>query len=359
MSLVSKEYQLPLKIRGFLKRILINYQSSGDNLLHKAVESSSIRIHECWHEYDNFDYTRTGHAITFYIKENVIASLGNLHNQKKLQDRILEDLNLCCEGIPTEYIHAVFFEVFDKDNSECRKAIYPFEGRPVQTDTGNIWSDGYVRLFISHRDAYKNELSLLKTELEKYGVSCFVAHDSIKPLSEWQEEIEKALFSMDALLVYLTDDFNQSDWTDQEVGVAIGRNIPVIPVKVEKRNPHGFLSKFQALKARRDETTQIANAIFQELANSLPKSGLVKDGVIEAFVKSGNFDQGIFIIKNLLPKISKLEAKDISKIEKGFAENDQLHKCLVVCKELPALLKRHSKQHYEVKGGRLVKATKN
>jgi len=66
-------------------------------------------------------------------------------------------------------------------------------------------------------------------------VSCFVAHLSIRPTREWQDEIERALFSMDALIALLTKDFQKSNWTDQEISIALGRKVPVIPLKIDKK----------------------------------------------------------------------------------------------------------------------------
>ena len=60
-------------------------------------------------------------------------------------------------------------------------------------------------------------------------------------------EIEKALFSMHALLPLLTDGFHDSNWTDQEIGIAVGRGVPVISVKLGT-DPYGFIAKYQAVQ---------------------------------------------------------------------------------------------------------------
>ena len=51
---------------------------------------------------------------------------------------------------------------------------------------------------------------LLKSELARLGVSCFVAHEDIEPSTEWQEEIMAAVFSMHALAGLLTSDSTQA-----------------------------------------------------------------------------------------------------------------------------------------------------
>lgn len=73
-------------------------------------------------------------------------------------------------------------------------------------------------------------------------MSSFVAYTDIKPTKEWQGEIENALHSMDALAAILMPGFKDSDWTDQEVGVAIGRGVPIIPI-MRGLTPYGFIGK--------------------------------------------------------------------------------------------------------------------
>lgn len=95
-----------------------------------------------------------------------------------------------------------------------------------------IWQDDGYRLFLSHKADVKKEVTKVKEQLGIYGVSAFVAHTSIKPTLAWQSEIESALYSMDALVALMTKGFHESYWTDQEVGFALGRHVPVIPVKL-------------------------------------------------------------------------------------------------------------------------------
>lgn len=116
----------------------------------------------------------------------------------------------------------------------------------------NIWgSASALHVFISHKADKKDRAHKLKEGLSKFGISSFVAHDDIKPAEEWQVAIEKALFSSDALIALICDEFSESNWTDQEVGIAIGRQIPIFPVKLtDAANPYGFIGKIQAFKVR-------------------------------------------------------------------------------------------------------------
>jgi len=131
----------------------------------------------------------------------------------------------------------------------------------VNNDSG-VWKAGYFKLFLSHLATFKTNISLLKNELEKYGISSFVAHEDIEPATEWQIEIEKGLYTMDALCAILMPGFKESNWTDQEVGVAIGRQILVIPVR-KGLDPYGFIGKYQGIQSNGKNIGQVAESIFK------------------------------------------------------------------------------------------------
>ena len=144
-----------------------------------------------------------------------------------------------------------------------------------QVDEGRIWGVGNVRLFISHNAQDKTLATELKGNLLRiYNVASFVAHEDIAPTDEWQNSISVALASMDILIVLLTDRTYPSKWIDQEIGYALGRDVPVVPVKLGA-DPHGFIGKYQALNGfqngMRKPSTQIAFELFDLM---LTKSGI-------------------------------------------------------------------------------------
>ncbi|WIM06798.1 MAG: toll/interleukin-1 receptor domain-containing protein [Candidatus Nitricoxidivorans perseverans] len=102
--------------------------------------------------------------------------------------------------------------------------------------------------FLSHKSEVKREVSELKDRLRLFGISCFVAHEDIHPTKAWQHEIENALASMDGFVALMTESFHESDWTDQEVGFAFARGVPMIAVRLGK-DPYGFIGKFQGLSS--------------------------------------------------------------------------------------------------------------
>jgi len=133
------------------------------------------------------------------------------------------------------------------------------------TNTENkIFNKDTFGLFISHRDGFKKEANQIKENLRFYGISSFVAHEDIEPNEEWIKEIEKALFSMDALLALLSDGFFSSIWTNQEVGFAYGRGTFILSVRLGE-DPKGFVGKFQALRPK----SGLANDIAEQIVSCL------------------------------------------------------------------------------------------
>jgi hypothetical protein len=131
----------------------------------------------------------------------------------------------------------------------------------------SLWEPNHFRLFLSHLSEIKGKVGELQIALRRYAISGFVAHVDIEPTQEWQDEIEFALLSMEALAAILMPGFKESNWTDQEVGAAVGRGVLVIPI-MRGSTPHGFIGKFQGLNAEGKTVGQIAEGIFKILTTS-------------------------------------------------------------------------------------------
>lgn len=131
----------------------------------------------------------------------------------------------------------------------------------AQANPPAIWkATTDFRLFVSHLAKDKDKATRLRECLKSYSIAAFVAHEDIDPTLQWQNEIERALFSMDAMVAIHTPGFAASYWCQQEIGFALGRDIKVISFKMGE-DPKGFISKHQAL-SRKDRTAeQIAKEI--------------------------------------------------------------------------------------------------
>ena len=156
------------------------------------------------------------------------------------EDWPLIDLTLKQFGLPwtdnwqggerSAYVIDIISEADDAPLLELAKHV-GVKSELATVESPTFWKPEEPRLFISHISKHKKEATELRTALLRFGINGFVAHEDIEPTKEWQTEIEVALLTMDALLAYLTPGFNESKWTDQEIGVAVGRKIHVVPVR--------------------------------------------------------------------------------------------------------------------------------
>lgn len=118
-----------------------------------------------------------------------------------------------------------------------------------------------------------------------YGVSSFVAHDDIEPTSEWQAEIESALATCDGLLALLHPGFQESKWTDQEVGFALGRQLFIVPVRFGV-DPYGFIGRFQAMDGTGRSAQDLAGRLFEMLSRHGKTSERIAHGAMQSFEES-------------------------------------------------------------------------
>lgn len=145
--------------------------------------------------------------------------------------------------------------------------------------SADFWTDGQVRLFISHLSSNKMRMSSLKKELAHWGICAFIAHEDIEPTREWMQEIEAALETMDALAAVVEPGFKESDWCAQEVGYALGRGVDVIPLRAGL-DPFGFFGKYQGVQIKGTYPIDVAMGIVQLLLKK-PKH---RDNLIRALM---------------------------------------------------------------------------
>ena len=193
-----------------------------------------------------------------------------------------------------------------------------------ENDLGDskFWITGHFRLFLSHLSSFKIKTAQLQKALRGYGISAFVAHEDIEPTKEWQNEIEKALFSMDALAAILTPGFKESNWTDQEVGVAIGRDVLIVSIR-KGLDPYGFIAKFQAMQGEGKTIGEVADYLFQVLANHPKTKSRMADALVEQILVS-NDDSDAIVKLRLLQKIGSLPEKHLEKLRENALENKKL-----------------------------------
>ena len=244
-----------------VQKLLLRY----DRDLASAFVDNNIE--EIWQDHDNWNGGIDTYLIKLKLPIEVYCKLEN-------SNRIVES-----EGKIES-----FYESMMKGDDSIRLsgvAISPSDDSQIDFGGNNndsMWKPGYFRLFISHVSKYKNSASNLKRSLVSYGIDCFVAHEDITPSKEWEMEIENGLFTMDALCAIVVPEFSESQWCDQEVGIALGQRKLVLSIN-KGETPYGFFGKFQALKSK-STSADMAAEVWVAISNNYRTKDLYSEKLI-------------------------------------------------------------------------------
>lgn len=310
----DSKFELPSGIDRYLAALSKLYAQDGDRRLQEIIVNARPRVHEEWSR-DNWNGGTYGHALYLVVPESLFLSVAK--EKPDIQDRIRNDLNTV-HNVQNEFIDQVFLEMEAPSGGDWRKesGVLVSGYRSVSSDAvTRIWEGQGFRLFLTHKSEVKKETADLAERLSIFGMSCFVAHKDIKPTSTWQDEIENALATMDGFVALMTEDFHDSDWTDQEVGFAIARGVPIVAVRMGQI-PYGFIGKFQALSC---EWGNAAKEIVRLLIND-PR---MLESYILAVRNCESFDAGNTLSK-VLPDIERLDEDQMQRLIEAHNENPEV-----------------------------------
>ena len=306
-----------------MKRLERRYQADSEKRNHEvAIGGARFFVNEEF-EYDNWNGGTAGHEVVIYVEERVLHRIP-LEEQQLIENDINTDLNKC-HSYSNESFSCVRFEQFDESDKNFRNALSTNSKVEIDPDQLSIWKKGFVRVFVSHRDKHKILATELAESLEKFGISSFVAHDTIEATKEWRREILQGLESMEIMLVFLTDDFHESSFTNQEVGYALGRNVPILSLKLGKNDPPGFIGNEQALRGSLDNITSNIVALSKLIAKKLNRSDRLQSGLVNAFAESNNYYATKERFERLKENVTTLTDGELEIIIDAYSKNDQLH----------------------------------
>lgn len=280
-----------------IQKLLLRYDQ---DISHAFIDKN---LDEIWQNHDNWN----GGIDTYVVKLNLPIDLyykfkdsNRIEEAEKTIESFYEDV---LKGINSIRLDAVIISPCDNSQEHFGVNI-----------NDSIWKPGYFRLFISHVSSYKESASNLKQSLVNYGIDSFVAHEDITPSKEWESEIENGLFTMDALCAIVVPEFIESNWCDQEVGIALGQHKLVISINKGK-NPYGFFGKFQALKSKKT-SMDMAYDVWKAISNNERTKDLYSDKLINLLLNVKKDEE----CEALLSVVGEYEGMD-----KRYIENFQTH----------------------------------
>ena len=360
---IRRSYQLPKKLERLLASLAVKYRKDGEELLLRIIANSQYYVKEGY-TYDNWNGGQSGHAVYFQVPENLYHEI--MDNLGYFTQEINQGLNRLC-NIQDEFIAEVFIELAEsaevtgwRERSGALLDKNPALVPASTTDQERLWTPNFLRVFLSHKSEFKVTTKKIKGELKKFGISCFVAHEDIEPTKEWQDEIERALASMQIMVPLMTEKFNESNWTDQEVGVGIGRGIPIVAVRLGK-DPYGFIGKYQGLPGADKNEAELAKELFKLFLKHDEIRSLATDAWVVAIENIQDYDHGNSLAE-FLPMINELTSDQVIRIVRAYNDSGSAlmsyglngNKPYYYGSGLPHHLTRITGQKYEFRRGEIV-----
>lgn len=199
-----------------------------------------------------------------------------------------------------------------------------------------FWVRGQLRLFVTHLADHRVFAAQLQEACAEFGISAFVAHNDIEPATEWQTQIETALGTCDALIALLHPNFHDSKWTDQEIGFAMGRGVPVFSVRFGQ-DPYGFIGRFQAFNGNGKAASALGNELFLTYLTHKQTERIVASSVVGLFELSSTFADAKRLI-GLLESLVYWETGFSGRITAAVAANGQIGSSWGVPERVAALV---------------------
>lgn len=227
-----------------------------------------------------------------------ITLIKEISSRLSKEDWPLVDVTLSQFGLPTEYEWrgdkvAYILEMTKAGTDQALIELaqhvgFSLEEAPKPGVDPPFWRKGMFRLFVSHLSAHKAFAAELQEALLPLGITAFVAHNDIEPTLEWQAQIEMALATADSLVALLHPQFHSSNWTDQEIGFAMGRGLPVFAVRFG-HDPYGFIGRFQAFTGHGRQPPTLARELFDAYRKNKQSRSRMAEVLITLFEESRSF----------------------------------------------------------------------
>lgn len=178
-------------------------------------------------------------------------------------------------------------------------------------------------VFVSYssKDDGKIDFDKITNTLDEIGFRCFIAKEDIKLSEFWENKILKQLDESHIIVAILSKNFKSSNYCNHELGIAIHRDMLVIPLHIEPIESYGFFKKYQSRpfeKYREIQEAIIAHYPHQTINHFL--NNLTND-----LRKYGNYDSCNRLLKLMDPYFKDFSQRQVEKLVNAVLINTQLH----------------------------------
>ncbi len=199
----------------------------------------------------------------------------------------------------------------------------------------------HLDIFLSHSNMQKELAGKLKRGIEDV-IKCdvFLAHDDLEGGEIWAEGLRERIKNCDYFLVLLSEEYHDSDYTDQETGIAYAYDRLMIPISIDGTIPYGFMNKYQPIKVSKLDKNAIREIAKQIISKDIPINERI-DHYIQLLKNAYSFNNAIFL-SELLPYDNEYSKEQINKLASIMIENDQVHGSMIARPQIAFILNKNA-----------------
>lgn len=343
---------LTTKLPSYLTRLHVSYHKAGNTFKRDLIAACHYCVTEDVTVDRSWGAESWGHRVDLFLPLEQITDI-EIDALQGVAESIREDLNKLSQSIEDEWFNNLAIELANENDPDFQRSTAFSAKPPINPDNLSIWKPGLGRVFISHRDKYKSEARALADALADDGFACFVAHETIPANAEWRKVIVNGLETMEAMIVFLTDDFDASIWTMQEVGYAMGKGVPIISLKLGQKDPPGFISHLQALKGKIELPISSAQALLPLLVKALGSQDRVRELLINNFLAAESFTDAKRRFDKMKASVDSLTSAHVASFVAAFSANSNLYGSIYLTndsKRLESFLNATTGREFTVSG---------
>lgn len=292
---------------------------SGLNPEYEILSNSERRIEQV--DSDNWDNGTSIYNI--YLLASIETYSQHEQHLKEIEDRILSKINPILRNYP---------------NSALREVVITPRLSQIQLSPQILHKTKDDYAFISYQVDDRSTAGDIKRILDGINIEGFLAHEDIDVSEEWQNKILDEIAKASIFICLLSKSYLGSAWCMQESGIAIFRNITIIPLSLDGTIPTGFIAKYQATKIDKERPR------LQDLLPGLLKYNKFKslDIVIELIGASRSFRGAEENFELILPYVDDLTEIQMKNLLDKIRKNGQIHHAsLCANKYIPSLLRKY------------------
>ena len=104
-----------------------------------------------------------------------------------------------------------------------------------------------IDVFLSYHSNQKDIAKTIKEKLGEIGFQVFMAPDDIVGGSKFLSVMYDKIKGCQVFLALVSKDYPTSEYSDHEVGIALGFEKPVLPICLDNQTPYGFLREYHCV----------------------------------------------------------------------------------------------------------------